>query len=83
MSVLNNDYLPTIPSNISNERKIVLLEKYLIQLWQRSIDDRTTIAEIKKLVDADIPSSRIVALMREGLEKCVTQSEFKQFKASL
>jgi hypothetical protein len=83
MSVLNNDYLPTIPSNISNERKIDLLEKYLIQLWQRSIDDRTTIAEIKKLVDADIPSSRIVALMREGLEKCVTQSEFKQFKASL
>jgi hypothetical protein len=83
MSVLNNDYLPTIPSNISNERKIDLLEKYLIQLWQRSIDDRTTIAEIKKLVDADMPSSRIVALMREGLEKCVTQSEFKQFKASL
>lgn len=83
MSPLNNDYLPTIPSNISSERKIVLLEKYLIQLWQRSIDDRAAIAEIKKLVDADIPSSRIVAMLREGLEKCVTQSEFKQFKASL
>lgn len=79
----NSDFLPTMPPNLSDRGKIDFIEKYMRQMWQRQIEDRENIAAIRKLVDSELPSSRIVAMIREGLGNCVTKDEFRIFKTSM
>ena len=63
----NNDsnFLPGIPDNISDSAKIKLLYRYLEQAWQKVTELTGDVERLKRVVNSDVTTKRIVEMIGE------------------